>query len=91
MPNDEVWTETIRQVRTNDSFYYEVGPDPDGLGLELRYIEIDPTTKTAKVHSRVGFSEQLALVISEEIRRAAHDYEVSEAEAESRRRNKSCG
>lgn len=54
MPNDEVWTETVRQVRTNDSFYYEVGPDPDGLGLELRYLEIDPDTKTAKVHSRVG-------------------------------------
>lgn len=87
MPNDEVWTETVRQVRTNDSFYYEVGPDPDGHGLELRYIEIDPTTKEAKVHSRVGFSEQLALVISEEIRKAALDYIANDE----RRRNKSCG
>lgn len=23
MPSDEMWTETIRQVRTDDSFYYE--------------------------------------------------------------------
>lgn len=30
MPSDEMRTETIRRVRTNDSFYYEV--DPDGLG-----------------------------------------------------------
>ena len=54
MPSDKSWVETVHQIRTDDSFYYEVGPDPDGLGLELRYIEIDPASKATKVHSRVA-------------------------------------
>ena len=71
MPSDKSWVETVHQIRTDDSFYYEVGPDPDGLGLELRYIEIDP-------HSRVGFSEQLAMIIGPAIVRAAQDYIANE-------------
>ena len=31
MPSDKSWVETVHQIRTDDSFYYEVGPDPDGL------------------------------------------------------------
>lgn len=78
MSKDEMWTETVHQIRTDDWFYYEVGPDPDGLGLELRYIEIDPDSKAAKVHSRVGFSEQLAMIIGPAIVRAGQDYIANE-------------
>ena len=78
MPSDKSWVETVHQIRTDDSFYYEVGPDPDGLGLELRYIEIAPDSKATKVHSRVGFSEQLAMIIGPAIVRAGQDYIANE-------------
>lgn len=39
---DKTWVETIHEIHTGDSFFYQVGPDPDGLSLELRYLEFDP-------------------------------------------------
>ena len=51
---------------------------PHGLGLELRYIEIDPASRATKVHSRVGFSEHLAMIIGPAIVRAGQDNVANE-------------
>lgn len=38
----DYYQETVRQIWNVDGWRYEVGPDPDGLGLvELRYIDPD--------------------------------------------------
>lgn len=70
---DKTWVETIHEIHTGDSFFYQVGPDPDGLSLELRYLEFDPATQKSSVKARVGFSAEDAIVIGEMIIRAAQD------------------
>lgn len=36
-------TEYTARIYSDDGYYYEIGPDPDGLGLiHLRYVEPRP-------------------------------------------------
>lgn len=54
--------ELIHRVYSNDGFYYELRPDPDGLGIvELRYFE-DVDDKEPK-QSITLTSESISLII----------------------------
>lgn len=43
--------EVIHRIYSEDGFYYEVGPDPDGLGnIEIRYFnDVDNKTPDSVV------------------------------------------